>query len=70
MAHRLTPYWLGTPDDLKRHKNNIRLIYRTAIEDGKEAMGLTDYAALSRYRGDLEPVTEFVVFRPEPPAEA
>ena len=69
-------FWLATPDDLKRHKNNIGALIKLLPEDIqrlpelKEAMGLTDYAALSCYRGDLEPVTEFVVFRPEPPAEA
>lgn len=27
---------VATPDDLKRHKNNIGLIYRTVLEEGKE----------------------------------
>jgi predicted nucleotidyltransferase len=27
---------VATPDDLKRHKNNIGLIYRTVLQEGKE----------------------------------
>lgn len=47
---------------IKSH--NIGALIRLLPEDAqhlpelKEAMGLTDYAVLSRYPGDLEPVTE------------
>jgi predicted nucleotidyltransferase len=27
---------VATPDDLERHQNNIGLIYRTVLEEGKE----------------------------------
>jgi predicted nucleotidyltransferase len=27
---------VATPDDLKRHENNIGLIYRTVLQEGKE----------------------------------
>jgi predicted nucleotidyltransferase len=27
---------VATPDDLERHKNNIGLIYRTVLQEGKE----------------------------------
>ena len=27
---------VATPDDLKRHKDNIGLIYRTVLQEGKE----------------------------------
>ena len=27
---------VATPDDLKRHKNNIGLIYRSVLQEGKE----------------------------------
>lgn len=27
---------VATPNDLKRHKNNIGLIYRTVLQEGKE----------------------------------
>jgi predicted nucleotidyltransferase len=27
---------VATPEDLKRHKNNIGLIYRTVLQEGKE----------------------------------
>ncbi len=62
-------FWLANPDDLKRQKNNIGALIKLLPDDIhrvpelKEAMCLTDYAVLSRYPGDLEPVTEFVGFR-------
>jgi len=57
-------FWLAGPDYLKRHKNNIGALIKLLPDDIhripelKEAMSLTDYAVLSRYPGDLEPVTE------------
>jgi HEPN domain-containing protein len=45
-SHNIAALIKLLPEDIQR------------IPELKEAMGLTDYAVLSRYPGDLEPVTE------------